>query len=58
MLNYLLSFYSASQGAFQGGGKSSHSYSSSSYSHSQCGDMTGKTALCKDMFISGLHLPQ
>uniref|UniRef100_A0A663DVY7 IF rod domain-containing protein n=1 Tax=Aquila chrysaetos chrysaetos TaxID=223781 RepID=A0A663DVY7_AQUCH len=47
----------ASQGAFQGGGKSSHSYSTS-YSHSQCGDMTGKTTLCKDLFISGLHLPQ
>ncbi|XP_010158925.1 PREDICTED: keratin, type I cytoskeletal 14-like, partial [Eurypyga helias] len=34
---------SASQGAFQGGGKASHSYSSTSYSHTQCGDMTGKT---------------
>nr|XP_009940248.1 PREDICTED: keratin, type I cytoskeletal 10-like [Opisthocomus hoazin] len=36
----------ASQGAFQGGGKSSHSYSSSSYSHSQCGDMTGQSRVC------------
>ncbi|KAM6114832.1 LOW QUALITY PROTEIN: keratin, type I cytoskeletal 19-like [Phoenicopterus ruber ruber] len=31
-----------SQGAFQGGGKSSHSYSSASYSHSQSGDVTGR----------------
>ncbi|NXN76178.1 K1C15 protein, partial [Himantopus himantopus] len=36
----------SSQAAFQGGGKSSHSYSSASYSHSQCGDMTGRTTLC------------
>ncbi|XP_009327888.1 PREDICTED: keratin, type I cytoskeletal 15-like [Pygoscelis adeliae] len=36
----------ASQGAFQGGGKSSHSYSSTSYSHSQCGDMTGQSRVC------------
>ncbi|XP_010583882.1 PREDICTED: keratin, type I cytoskeletal 10-like [Haliaeetus leucocephalus] len=35
----------ASQGAFQGGGKSSHSYSTS-YSHSQCGDMTGQSRVC------------
>ncbi|NXU40869.1 K1C16 protein, partial [Drymodes brunneopygia] len=35
----------ASQGAFQGGGKSSQSYSAS-YSHSQCGDMSGKSTLC------------
>ncbi|NWU71269.1 K1C42 protein, partial [Pterocles burchelli] len=35
----------ASQAAFQGGGKSSCSYSSTSYSH-QSGDMTGKTSLC------------
>ncbi|NXD03663.1 K1C17 protein, partial [Certhia familiaris] len=34
----------ASQGAFQGGGKSSHSFSAS-YSHSQCGDMSGKLTL-------------
>ncbi|NXD87023.1 K1C14 protein, partial [Halcyon senegalensis] len=33
-----------SQGAFQGGGKSSQSYSAY-YSHSQCGDMTGKRTL-------------
>ncbi|NXF11937.1 K1C42 protein, partial [Smithornis capensis] len=32
----------ASQGTLQGGGKSSQSYSAS-YSHSQCGDMAGKT---------------
>ncbi|NXM46092.1 K1C15 protein, partial [Gymnorhina tibicen] len=31
--------------AFQGGGKSSQSYSAS-YSHSQCGDMSGKSTLC------------
>ncbi|XP_035756800.1 keratin, type I cytoskeletal 47 kDa-like [Egretta garzetta] len=41
----------ASQGAFQGGGKSSHSYSTS-YSHSQCSDMTGKTALCNDVHLT------
>ncbi|KAM6368679.1 keratin, type I cytoskeletal 14-like [Pluvialis apricaria] len=35
-----------SQAAFQGGGKSSHSYSSTSYSHSQCGDMTGQSRVC------------
>ncbi|KAK2536188.1 hypothetical protein Q9233_003397 [Columba guinea] len=29
----------AAQAAFQGGGKSSHSYSSTSYSHAQCGDV-------------------
>ncbi|NWT42846.1 K1C14 protein, partial [Rissa tridactyla] len=34
----------ASQAAFQGGGKSTQSYS---YSHSQCGDMTGKTTLVR-----------
>ncbi|NWZ26811.1 K1C14 protein, partial [Asarcornis scutulata] len=34
----------ASQGAFQGG-KSSHSYSSTSYSHSQTGDISGKNSL-------------
>ncbi|XP_032860031.2 keratin, type I cytoskeletal 15 [Tyto alba] len=32
----------ASQAAFQGGGKSSHSYSAS-YSHSQCGDVIGQS---------------
>ncbi|NWU24484.1 K1C15 protein, partial [Dyaphorophyia castanea] len=31
--------------AFQGGGKSSQSYSAS-YSHSQCGDTSGKSTLC------------
>ncbi|KAM6312375.1 keratin, type I cytoskeletal 19-like [Podargus strigoides] len=36
----------ASQGAFQGGGKSSHSHSSTSYSHSQCGDMSGQSRVC------------
>ncbi|XP_017601782.1 PREDICTED: keratin, type I cytoskeletal 15-like [Corvus brachyrhynchos] len=35
----------ASQGAFQGGGKSSQSYSAS-YSHSQCGDMSGQSRVC------------
>ncbi|NXO87572.1 K1C15 protein, partial [Sitta europaea] len=34
----------ASQAAFQGGGKSSQSYSAS-YSHSQCGDMSGKSVV-------------
>ncbi|PKK18464.1 keratin, type I cytoskeletal 14 [Columba livia] len=48
----------SAQAAFQGGGKSSHSYSSTSYSHAQCGDMAGKKTLCKVIFISGLHLPQ
>ncbi|XP_035168950.1 keratin, type I cytoskeletal 15-like, partial [Oxyura jamaicensis] len=33
------------QGAFQGG-KSSHSYSSTSYSHSQTGDITGQARVC------------
>ncbi|XP_054080051.1 keratin, type I cytoskeletal 16-like [Rissa tridactyla] len=33
----------ASQAAFQGGGKSTQSYS---YSHSQCGDMTGQSRVC------------
>nr|XP_054505385.1 keratin, type I cytoskeletal 15-like [Agelaius phoeniceus] len=46
-----------SQGAFQGGGKSSQSYSAS-FSHSQCGEMSGKSILCKQVIISGLHLPQ
>ncbi|NXX96628.1 K1C15 protein, partial [Centropus bengalensis] len=32
-----------SQGSFQGGGKSSHSYSSTSYSH---GEVSGKKTLC------------
>ncbi|NWY06876.1 K1C15 protein, partial [Nothoprocta ornata] len=31
-----------SQGSVQGGGGASHSYSSSSYSHSQYGEKTGK----------------
>ncbi|XP_002194122.5 keratin, type I cytoskeletal 19-like [Taeniopygia guttata] len=35
----------SSQGAFQGGGKSSQSYSAS-YSHSQCGDMSGQSRVC------------
>ncbi|NWR13078.1 K1C15 protein, partial [Paradoxornis webbianus] len=35
----------SSQGNFQGGGKSSQSYSAS-YSHSQCGEMLGKSTLC------------
>ncbi|XP_057241876.1 keratin, type I cytoskeletal 15-like [Malurus melanocephalus] len=35
----------ASQGAFQGGGKSSQSYSSS-YTHSQCGEMSGQSRVC------------
>ncbi|NXS02369.1 K1C16 protein, partial [Oxylabes madagascariensis] len=35
----------ASQGAFQGGGKSSQSYSAS-YSHAQCGEISGKSTLC------------
>ncbi|XP_009076882.1 PREDICTED: LOW QUALITY PROTEIN: keratin, type I cytoskeletal 15-like [Acanthisitta chloris] len=35
----------ASQAAFQGGGKSSQSYSVS-YSHSQCGDMAGQSRVC------------
>lgn len=56
-LFFFFFFYSASQGTFQGGGKSSQSYSAS-YSHSQCGDMSGKSTLCKDVIISGLHLPQ
>ncbi|XP_041282443.1 keratin, type I cytoskeletal 14-like [Onychostruthus taczanowskii] len=34
-----------SQGAFQGGGKSSQSYSAS-YSHSQCGEMSGQSRVC------------
>nr|XP_013801845.1 PREDICTED: keratin, type I cytoskeletal 13-like [Apteryx mantelli mantelli] len=36
----------ASQGALQGGGRSSHSYSSASYSHSQSGEMTGQSRVC------------
>ncbi|XP_048783147.1 keratin, type I cytoskeletal 16-like [Tympanuchus pallidicinctus] len=36
----------ASQGAFQGGGKSSQSYSSSSFSQSQSGDVTGQSRVC------------
>ncbi|XP_033375938.1 keratin, type I cytoskeletal 16-like [Parus major] len=35
----------ASQGAFQGGGKSSQTYSAS-YSHSQCGEMSGQSRVC------------
>lgn len=36
----------ASQGSFQGGGKSSQSYSSSSFSQSQSGDVTGQSRVC------------
>ncbi|XP_064895429.1 keratin, type I cytoskeletal 14 [Columba livia] len=36
----------SAQAAFQGGGKSSHSYSSTSYSHAQCGDMAGQPRVC------------
>nr|XP_013801847.1 PREDICTED: keratin, type I cytoskeletal 13-like [Apteryx mantelli mantelli] len=35
-----------SQGAVQGGGGSSHSYSSTSYSHSQYGEKTGQSRVC------------
>ncbi|XP_023798233.1 keratin, type I cytoskeletal 15-like [Cyanistes caeruleus] len=35
----------ASQGAFQVGGKSSQTYSAS-YSHSQCGEMSGQSRVC------------
>ncbi|XP_032566886.1 keratin, type I cytoskeletal 16-like [Chiroxiphia lanceolata] len=35
----------ASQGAFQGSGKSCQSYSAS-YSHSQCGEMAGQSRVC------------
>ncbi|PKK18463.1 keratin, type I cytoskeletal 16 [Columba livia] len=35
-----------SQGALQGGGISSHSYSSTSYSHGQSGEKTGQSRVC------------
>lgn len=47
----LLSLHRTSQGALQGGGISSHSYSSTSYSHGQSGDKTGKKHLPKRILI-------
>lgn len=47
----LLSLHRSSQGAIQGGGVSSHSYSSTSYSHGQSCDKTGKKRLPKRILI-------
>lgn len=47
----LLSLHRSSQGALQGGGISSHSYSSTSYSHGQSCDKTGKKRLPEGILI-------
>lgn len=52
----LLSFHRSSQGALQGGGTSSHSYSSSSYCHGQSGDKAGKKHLPKRIQTYGFHI--
>lgn len=52
----LLSFYRSCQGALQGGGMSSHSYSSSSYCHGQSSDKAGKKNLSKSIQTYGFHI--
>lgn len=52
----LLSFHRSSQGALQGGGTSSHSYSSTSYCHGQSSDKAGKKHLPKSIQTYGFHI--